>query len=249
MRSRCTLSKDTISSINSYQVIPITACGHSRLSDPCYSRFSAWRQSVPRIFRLLLCAILMLLSIGLSSGSAADIRYVKSPEIDLNVRQGPGTEHAAVARLPHGTPVFVQERVGLWLRVTAPDSGVEGWVLQRYLVLQPPRDPQELATFDPEKEQERFDRLQRRDIIRVRPNNLRGILQIHMNALIWNRLTPHEQANFLQRAHRLYKMNEVELRDRQTNKLRLRLVVVGQDNFQFDFIEAEPEAPSSQRDR
>ena len=201
------------------------------------------------IFRLLLYAMLLLLSIGLSSGSAADIRYVKSPEVDLNVRRGPGTDHPAVARLPHSTPVFVQERVGLWLRITAPDYGVEGWVLQRYLVLQPPGDPQELSTFDPEKEQERFDRMLRRDIIRVQPNNSRGVLQIRMNGLIWDRLTPHEQANFLQRAHRLYKMNEVELRDRQTNQLRLRLVVVGTDNLQFDFVAPEPEAPPLQRER
>ena len=165
---------------------------------------------------------------------AADLRYVNSPDLDLNVRRGPGTEHAVLTQIPHSTPVFVQERVGLWLRVAAPDRGVEGWVLQRYLSDDPPGDPKELAAFDPSEEKERFDRLERRGILRIRPNTGRTVLYLSINGLIWRRLTPHQQANFLRRAYRLYSISTVEMRDRRNQSVLARLVASGPDSLQFD---------------
>jgi hypothetical protein len=176
----------------------------------------------------------MLSSIGISPVLAADLRYVKSPEVDLNVRRGPGTEHTVLTQLPHGTPIFVQERVGLWLRIVAPDRGIEGWVLQRYLSAEPPGNPGELAVFDPAEEQERFDRLQHRDVIQVQPDASRSVLRIRINGLIWQRLTPHQQANFLQRAHRLYNLNTVEIRDRRNQSTLSRLVATGANAFRFE---------------
>jgi hypothetical protein len=180
----------------------------------------------------------MLSSIGVSPVSAADLLYVKSPEVDLNVRRGPGTEHAVLTQLPHGTPLFVQERVGLWLRIVAPDRGIEGWVLQRYLSDEPPGNPAELSAFDPAEEQERFDRLLRRDVIQVQPDASRSVLRISINGLIWQRLTPYQQANFLQRAHRLYSLNTVEMHDRRNQSILSRLVVTGVDSFHFELSEA-----------
>lgn len=223
IKSRCIFSNETMSSIPSRQLV-LMSC-------------------------ILLSTILIHLSLGTPHSQAADIRYVKSPEVDLNVRRGPGTDHPIIARLPHRTQLSVEERVGLWLRITTANAGVKGWVLQRYLVLQPPADLADLANFDPEKEQERFDRLKRQNIIRVRPDNSRGVLQIWINGLIWDRLTPHQQANFLRRAHRLYNMTKVELRDRRTNKLCLRLLVIGEDNLKFDFISSVTDVPDIQSQR
>ena len=185
----------------------------------------------------MLYAGLMLSSIGVSPVLAADLRYVKSPEVDLNVRRGPGTEHAVLTQLPHGTPLFVQERVGLWLRIVAPDRGIEGWVLQRYLSAEPPANPAELAVFDPTAEQDRFDRLLRRGVIRVQPDASRSVLRISINGLIWHRLTPRQQANFLQRAHRLYNINTVEMHDRRNQSILSRLVATGADSFRFELSE------------
>lgn len=214
--------------------------GYSYLFTGCYTRFFRRRQSLTAVCYLMLYASLMLSSIGVSPVPAADLRYVKSPEVDLNVRRGPGTEHAVLTQLPHGTPLFVQERVGLWLRVVAPDRGVEGWVLQRYLSAEPPGNPAELAVFDPTEEQERFDRLLRQDVIRVQPDASRGVLHISINGLIWQRLTPHQQANFLQRAHRLYNLNTVEIHDRRNQSMLSRLVATGADSFHFELSKASP---------
>lgn len=201
----------------------------------CYTRFCRLIQHQTTRYSLLLGLSLILLSASLSPLQAADLRYVKSPEIDLNVRRGPGTEHAVLTRLPHGTPVFVQERVGLWLRITAPNRGIEGWVLQTYLNDSPPGDPEELAAFDPAEEKERFDRLTRRGILNIRPNQNRTVLHLSMNGLIWHRLTPHQQANFLQRAYRLHNISTVEMRDQQTQSVLARLIASSPDSLQFEF--------------
>ena len=213
---------------------------YSSLFTGCYTRFFRLRQSLTAVCYLMLYTSLMLSSIGVSPVPAADLRYVRSPGVDLNVRRGPGTEYAVLTQLPHGTPLFVQERVGLWLRVVAPDRGIEGWVLQRYLSAEPPGNPAELAVFDPAEEQERFDRLLRQDVIRVQPDAARSVLHISINGLIWQRLTPHQQANFLQRAHRLYNLNTVEIHDRRNQSMLSRLVATGADSFHFELSKASP---------
>lgn len=161
----------------------------------------------------LLLSTLVLLCLHLPVLHAEDVYYVNSPSVDLNVRFGPGTEHEIVTQLPHGTPVFVRDRDRLWLNIVAPERGIEGWVLQRYLADQPPGDPPTQGQLGRSQERERFDRLKRKGIIRVRPNKSRSVLHINMSRLIWQRLDRRQQQNFLERAARFYRINIVELRD------------------------------------
>jgi uncharacterized protein YgiM (DUF1202 family) len=153
------------------------------------------------------------------------MRYVNSPETPLNVRRGPGTEHAVVARLPHGTRVFLHERLGLWYRVALPDEQTEGWVLQRYLTADPPGDVQAQVDMSVEAERRRFDRLQRKGIINV--HRYGATLRMTINPLIWRRLTPTQQVNFLRRARRLFAVTSVEMHDQRNVALLARLTATG----------------------
>ncbi len=172
--------------------------------------------------RLLLSA-LVLLCLHLPALHAQALYYVNSPQNDLNVRRGPGTEHGVVTRLPHGTPVFVQDRDRLWLSIVAPELGIEGWVSQRYLVDQPPGAPPTPGELNRSEESKRFERLKRKGVIRVRANKTRSVLRINMSRLIWRRFDRRQQKNFLERASRLYRINVVELRDhRGITRSRLR---------------------------
>lgn len=59
----------------------------------------------------------------------------------LNLRDGPGTDHAQVAQLPHGMIVQGFERSpDGWVRVRTP-AGTEGWVSGKYLVEHSGVDP------------------------------------------------------------------------------------------------------------
>src|SRR5688572_22250774 len=62
------------------------------------------RSSKSMIMAFFLLAYLLLLSLHVPVLYAQEIYYVNSPDVDLNVRHGPGTEHGVVTRLPHGTP-------------------------------------------------------------------------------------------------------------------------------------------------
>lgn len=172
------------------------------------------------------CCLGVLLSLATAAPLyALDVRYVNSPETPLNVRRGPGTEHAVVARLPHGTRVFLRERLGLWYRVTLPDEQTEGWVLQRYLTADPPGDVQAQVDMSVEAERRRFDRLQRKGIINV--HRYGATLRMTINPLIWRRLTPTQQVNFLQRARRLFAVTSVEMHDERNASLLARLTATG----------------------
>jgi uncharacterized protein YgiM (DUF1202 family) len=164
---------------------------------------------------------------------AQELHYVNSPSIDLNVRRGPGIEHDVVTRLPHGTPVFVQGRERLWLKIVAPERGIEGWVSQRYLTAQPPDDPSTPGEQDQRKERERFERLKRKGIIVVQADRTRNVLRIRMNHLVWQRFNPRQQQNFLERAARLYRIQVVELRDHR-GTTRSRLNAIGPNEARFE---------------
>jgi uncharacterized protein YgiM (DUF1202 family) len=173
------------------------------------------------------CGLGVLLSMATAALLyAVDVRYVNSPETPLNLRRGPGTEHAVVARLPHGTRVLLRERLGLWYRVALPDEQTEGWVLQRYLMADPPRDAQAQVDMSVEAERRRFDRLQRKGIITV--HRYGATLRMTINPLLWRRLTPTQQANFLQRARRLFAVTSVEMHDERNAALLGRLTATGQ---------------------
>ncbi len=185
--------------------------------------------------RLFLLGCLLLVSLQAPVLHAQEFYYVNSPNIDLNVRRGPGTEHGVITRLPHGTPVFVQDRDRLWLRIVAPGQGIEGWVLQRYLVNQPPGDPPTPGELSRRDERERFERLKRKGVIRVQANPTRSVLRINMNRLIWQRFSRHQQKNFLERASRLYRVDVVELRDRRGIP-QSRLRAAGPDAARFESL-------------
>ncbi len=166
---------------------------------------------------------------------AQEVYYVNSPNTDLNVRSGPGTDHGVVTRLPHGSPVFVQDRNRLWLRIVAPARGIEGWVLQRYLADQPPGDPPTPGELNRSEERQRFERLKRKGIIQVQTDNARGVVRIRMSHLIWQRFNRRQQQNFLERASRLYRSNIVELRDNR-GIARSRLRTTGPNAPRFESL-------------
>jgi uncharacterized protein YgiM (DUF1202 family) len=179
--------------------------------------------------RITLCRACCLgVLFGLVTGTflhAAEIHYVNSPDTPLNMRRGPGMEYSVMARLPHGTRVLLQERSGLWYRVTLPDSKTEGWVLQRYLTTTLPTVTEAPGDMNPEEERRRFDRLQRKDVITLQ--QIGATLRMGINPLVWHRLTWRQQSNFLQRARRLYRVTTVELHDRRNNALLARLPATG----------------------
>lgn len=161
---------------------------------------------------------------------AAEVRYVKSPNTALNVRRGPGMEHSVIVRLPHGTEVLLRERWGLWYRIVLADNKTEGWALQRYLVTEPPADSEAHEDMSLKEERRRFDRLKRKGVIRIRRRGGPGVFRITINPLVWRRLTPRQQSNFLQRAHRLLEATVVEMRNQRNGALLARLTATG--NFE-----------------
>jgi hypothetical protein len=185
-----------------------------------------------------LLSCLLLIGLSVSSLYAQDVYYVNSPDTDLNVRREPGTEYEVVTRLPHGTPVFVQDRHRTWLKIVAPELGLEGWVLQRYLATQPPSDPPTPGELNQREERERFERLKREGIIQVQNDQSRDHLYIRMNHFIWNRFNRHQQQNFLERASRLYQAEVVELRDHR-GIARSRLTSTGGDTARFESLNTD----------
>jgi len=81
-------------------------------------------------------ALALLLCAG--AAAAGTTRYV-SDDLEITLRSGQSTRHEILRLLPAGTRLEVLEddRETGYARVRTP-SGVEGWVLRRYLVAQPP---------------------------------------------------------------------------------------------------------------
>jgi hypothetical protein len=169
---------------------------------------------------------------------AQEAYYVNSPGTDLNVRRGPGTDRELVTRLPHGTPVFVQDRHRLWLKIVVPSLGIEGWVLQRYLANQPPDEPPTPGEVNRGEERERFERLKHKGIIQVRIDKGRGVTRISMSDLIWQRFSRGQQQNFLERASRLYGTPVVELYDHR-GIARSRLNAAGSSASRFESLQSD----------
>jgi hypothetical protein len=168
---------------------------------------------------------------------AAEILYVNSESLPLNVRSGPGTEYTILKRLPHGTQVTVLERWGLWARIALSEEPTAGWVLLRYLVPESPAAPAEAADMSPEQEQRRFARLQRKGIITVQLQRASGLLRLTINPLVWYRLTPSEQQSLLTRAQRLFGGSVVEIQAHGTDAVLARLSATGA----FEPVAGSPE--------
>ena len=169
----------------------------------------------------------VMLAITLSPLRAAEIRYVQSENMPLNVRSAPETDATIVARLVHGTQVSLLERWGVWAKIAPPQGDTAGWVLQRYLAPTPPPSAESQTDMSTGEEQRRFARLQRKGILTVqRPGNT-GLLKLTMSGLIWQHLTPQEQQNVLQRAQRLFGGTTVEMHDQHNEGLLARLTAAG----------------------
>jgi uncharacterized protein YgiM (DUF1202 family) len=175
------------------------------------------------------CIVLacVMLAIALSPLLAAEIRYVQSENMPLNMRSAPEADATIVARLVHGTQVSLLERWGVWAKITPPKGDTAGWVLQRYLAPAPPPPAESQTDMSTGEEQRRFSRLQRKGILLVqRPDNT-GLLKLTMSALIWRHLTPREQQNVLQRAQRLFGGTTVEMYGQHNEGLLARLTATG----------------------
>ena len=92
-----------------------------------------------------------------------------------------------------------------------------------------------------EAERRRFERLQRQGIIDVQQRG--ATLRISINPLVWRRLTPGQQANFLQRARRLFAVTRVEMYDERNAVLLTRLTATGQVET-YETPRQPPETPS-----
>jgi hypothetical protein len=140
-------------------------------------------------------------------------------------------EYAVVMRLPHGTKVALREIWGEWARITPLQGSSEGWVLQSYLTAAPPAAPEEQTDMSPEQEDRRFTRLQHKGVIVIQRSTTPGFLRLTMNPLVWYRLTPYQQENFLRRAQRHFNRRVVEIRNRRNDALLARLNVTGEVEF------------------
>ena len=61
------------------------------------------------------------------------LKVLQTPDGYLNLREGPGTEHAVKQRIYPGQFVSLQWREGNWLRVQTVADRTLGWVHSRYI--------------------------------------------------------------------------------------------------------------------
>lgn len=98
------------------------------------------RQTKPLPFSSLLLTCILLLPISMVLFSQvvalAETRYVK-PSFEVVVRRGQGTEYKIIAMVKDGTPVDFLEEGEDFSRVRLA-NGKEGWMLKRFLSLEPP---------------------------------------------------------------------------------------------------------------
>jgi SH3 domain protein len=69
-------------------------------------------------------------------GAVAETWYV-TPNAEVAMRTGQGTEYRILAAVPEGTKVTLLEEEGTWARVRL-SSGKEGWMPKRFLSTSPP---------------------------------------------------------------------------------------------------------------
>lgn len=79
-------------------------------------------------------SLVVVLLLGMASSAVAETRYV-SDRLEIQMRTGKGTQFRILRMLPSGTALDVLEvdQENGYSRVRAP-GGVEGWVLNRYLM-------------------------------------------------------------------------------------------------------------------
>ena len=89
-----------------------------------------------KIVNLVITALcVILISAPISAPVSAETKYV-SDEFKIMLRRGQSAQHQIIRQLKSGTPVNVLESNPNYTLVRT-NSGVEGWVLTRYLMDQP----------------------------------------------------------------------------------------------------------------
>lgn len=68
---------------------------------------------------------------GLALPTVAAAQTLAQVTTDLNLRAGPGTNHAAIGVMPRGAQVQIHQCPGSWCQVSY--GGTTGWASQRYL--------------------------------------------------------------------------------------------------------------------
>lgn len=86
------------------------------------------------MIRILLTAALL----GITLAAQAETRYV-TDELEIDLRSGTSLQHRILRMIPSGTDLEILERDEAtgYTKVRTP-SGVEGWILSRYLTNTPP---------------------------------------------------------------------------------------------------------------
>lgn len=117
----------------------------SAISFGCVALTSAKRKEMPlkhvklKIvapkFNLIVLLSLLIVCIG-TSAQAQQRAYV-TDILRLAVRSGPGAGFDSVSVIQSGQPLEIVRTQGDWANIRLPD-GKEGWVLERYLVNDPP---------------------------------------------------------------------------------------------------------------
>ncbi len=88
------------------------------------------------MFKLVVVILFVML---ISFGYAEDekVLYV-TDHIDITLRTGPSIENKILRMLPTGTKLYSLGKVSNgWIKVKT-ESGIEGWVLEKYTLLEPP---------------------------------------------------------------------------------------------------------------
>ena len=179
-----------------------------------------------------------LCTASVAPGFAAERYRIASAGLTLSARSGPGAEYTVVSRLPHGTSVVLHERQGDWARITLRQGTQEAWVLSRYLTPQASAPAKPPADMSRQQERRRFARLRRKGVLEVQRSKATGVLQLTMNPLLWHRLAPYVQANFLRRARLYFGGSVVEMRNKRNNALLARLTASGE----MEIVAASPAA-------
>lgn len=96
---------------------------------------SKWNKAIGLLFCLVLLAALLPVSPAQAQGPSVFVAAtVATNGVRLNVRSGPGTTYAIVAKLPDGAPLSLLARNGDggWVQLALETGGV-GWVSTRYV--------------------------------------------------------------------------------------------------------------------
>lgn len=86
-------------------------------------------------------AIILLLTLILGVATLAPVALAQdggtvTTGAELNVRTGPGTDYAAIGRIPQGATIIPDGRnaAGDWVLMHTPDNSLQGWVAAGYLI-------------------------------------------------------------------------------------------------------------------